>query len=136
MGKRRKLDAQIRNEKNRQKCKQCGKDFIYSRPHEKGIFCSYKCMGISNRQDRVNRNGYWYVYKPKHHYVSNQGYVAEHHLIYEKHHKMSILKGMVIHHKNEIKKDNAINNLQLMTDKEHKSHHAKIRERNKKGEYD
>lgn len=39
------------------------------------------------------------------------------------------VKDMVVHHKNGVPWDNRPQNLEIMTDSEHKSHHAKNRER-------
>lgn len=118
------------NEANKRKtriCKQCNNEFIMSHPTAtKGIYCSKKCFGIGIRKDRVDRNGYWYICKPEHPNSSSQGYVAEHHLVMEEKLGHFIEAGMVVHHKDEDKKNNDIDNLEYITDSYHKSIHMSI----------
>ena len=58
------------------------------------------------------------------------GYVYEHILVYEKYHKCCILQWAHVHHKNGIKDDNVITNLDIFPSIEsHLSHHALTRNR-------
>lgn len=52
-------------------------------------------------------------------------YCYEHHLVYWKKHRIVPSNGEVIHHKNGIKRDNRIQNLELKTVKEHNADHNK-----------
>ncbi|RKZ20222.1 hypothetical protein DRQ50_00255 [bacterium] len=69
-------------------------------------------------------------------YVSDRGYVVEktesgrkfqHRLVMESHLGRELTDDEVAHHINEKRADNRLENLQLMTDKEHKSHHLQGR---------
>lgn len=112
-------------------CNICGVEFLPPRPKEGAKYCSYKCMGDANRKDRIDRNGYWYVSMPSHPLSNKQGHVPEHHLVMELElgHFVDKNGGMVVHHINGNKKDNDISNLMYLTDSEHKSIHAKERNR-------
>jgi hypothetical protein len=82
-------------------------------------------MGIANRSEKVSRNGYWYKYMPEHKNSNKQGYVPIHHLVMEESIGRFLEEGEVVHHKDHNKLNNDLSNLQLMTDGEHKAHHAK-----------
>jgi len=51
------------------------------------------------------------------------GNTRKHRLIYEEFHKCCLLPWIVVHHKNGIKDDNRIENLEATTHKKHASHH-------------
>ena len=78
-------------------------------------------------------DGYIKVYVPDHPYSTKDGYVMEHILIMEKQIGRYITRDEVVHHKNHIRDDNRIENLQLMTFKEHSAFHMRERQAKKKG---
>jgi hypothetical protein len=77
----------------------------------------------------VCNNGYIEVYCPEHPRAKSRKYVYEHILVMEKHIGRYLLPNEIVHHKNEIKTDNRIENLQLMTNNEHAALHDTIREK-------
>lgn len=78
-------------------------------------------------------DGYIKVYVPNHPYATKDGYVMEHILAMEKHIGRYITRDEVVHHINHVRDDNRIENLQLMTFKEHAGLHMKERWDKKKG---
>jgi hypothetical protein len=107
-------------------CKNCGREFMPPRPKEGGIYCSYLCRGVDSRKDRIDRNGYWYVSNPTHPGANRQGHVPEHHLVVEQETGALIQNGFVVHHIDEDKKNNDIDNLQVMTKSEHRALHMRL----------
>ena len=73
---------------------------------------------------RTKRDGYWLVLKKDHHFANRDGYVLEHRLVYEEYYNCCLLPWCDIHHINEIKDDNRIENLKLIgTRSDHVKHH-------------
>lgn len=68
---------------------------------------------------KIIRNGYVLIYSPNHPRKSSQCYVFEHRLVMEKHLGRYLEKWEQIHHKNGIKNDNKIENLELVINKKH-----------------
>ena len=89
-----------------------------------GLYCSYACRGLADRQERVITGKYIRVYMPEHPNSSSQGYVLEHRLIMSKLMERPLRAGEVVHHKDGNKRNNSIDNLELMSDSEHKSLHT------------
>jgi predicted Zn-ribbon and HTH transcriptional regulator len=72
---------------------------------------------------RYKHKGYWYILKPDHPFADNTGYIPEHRWIYEQHYKVCLLPWIEIHHKNEQRDDNRIENLMPVTKLEHRREH-------------
>ena len=78
-------------------------------------------------KERLKEIGWEKPKENRHNFIVVNGYkVSEHRHIWEKHNG-KIPKGMFIHHKNENGKDNRIENLQLVTPKEHGKLHRELR---------
>lgn len=91
----------------------------------------YKTPSEFGGHRKRRSDGYISVYCPSHPYATADGYVMEHILIMEKSIGRFITRDEVVHHKNHIRNDNRIENLKLMTFKEHAKLH--LLERMKKG---
>lgn len=77
----------------------------------------------------IDQAGYVQIRKPDHPRTSAGGYVAKQVLVMEKHLDRYLdPKKEVVHHKNRIKTDNRIENLQLMTPSEHMVLHSKLKD--------
>lgn len=73
----------------------------------------------------VGSDGYWLYRSPNHPHVQANGYVREHRRIVEAHLGRHLAPGEVVHHVNGDKQDNRIENLEVMTDREHKLLHLR-----------
>lgn len=67
--------------------------------------------------------GHIYLYKPDHPNANLKGYVMEHRVVVEEHLGRLLEKEEVVHHRNGIKTDNRIENLEVMTVTEHRREH-------------
>jgi hypothetical protein len=71
--------------------------------------------------------GYVLVKNRQHPFCNWNGYVREHRLVMEKHLGRYLLPSEVVHHENEIKTDNRIENLRLFKNKaEHQKYHKSV----------
>lgn len=68
-------------------------------------------------------NGRVYIYCPSHPSASRDGYIPRSHFVWEAHHG-PLPAGFIIHHRNEDPSDDRIENLQALTDEEHKRLHS------------
>lgn len=76
-------------------------------------------------------NGYIKIYFPDHPKSDKRGFILEHDLIMECNIGRWLDKDEVVHHINQIRDDNRIENLKLMTRKEHSQYHRLLKlERN------
>ena len=118
------------------KCDYCGKEFkrdfkdVERRNHQfcPGIdrICFHKYnskaqkgrwTGMKNphwKGGRTYNTGYVYIKKPEHPYSKKDGYIAEHRLIMEKHLGRYLKSWEIVHHKNRVRDDNRIENLELL----------------------
>lgn len=119
-------------EETKRKISQAEKGKIITQETRDKIAESRKLKTEGHRKKR--RDGYISVYYPTHPKASKSGYVMEHRLIIEKHIGRLLNDDEVVHHINHIKSDNRLNNLQLMTFKEHAALHMRERWKKKRGE--
>lgn len=92
---------------------------------------SRKLKGVGHKKN--TNDGYIRIYCPTHPKSTSDGYVFEHRLIMEKHIGRYLRDDEVVHHINHVRNDNRLENLELMTFKEHASLHMRERWEKKKG---
>ena len=71
----------------------------------------------------VSKGDYNYAIVPEHPYAIEYGYVLEHRIVMENHLGRLLDPSEVVHHINECKKDNRVENLEILTSSEHAKHH-------------
>lgn len=124
-------------------CIQCGGRF-YSRPSEDRKcqggarrYCSMKCRVLGYRGEGnpkwrggtyTQGSGYIYEYAPDHLHATADGYVMQHRLVIERSIGRVLDPTEEVHHRNRVRDDNRLENLQLMSNRqEHLAHHADYR---------
>lgn len=102
-------------------CKWCKMVF---KPIGKGhLFCSKACATRHLCKDRPGwyrtTKGYILAWKPEHPNTSKTGYMMQHRLVMEASLGRLLRPDEVVHHKNGVKDDNRLRNLELMAKRKH-----------------
>ena len=114
-------------------CLECGK--LVDKSHvgaasrkraERSGFCNKTCSNRWNARNRtttkyrrLTTRGYVEVWKPDHPMAQKSGYMMEHRLLMAEHLGRMLTRGEVVHHLNEDRTDNRLENLELMGKMEH-----------------
>lgn len=88
-----------------------------------------KVIDNYHRGYKIKDSGYVLIRKVDHPQSDKSGYVPEHRLVVEKQIGRYLRKDELIHHKNRIVDDNRIENLQIVTSKEHNHIHKPVVQR-------
>lgn len=103
----------------------CRKHYIESSPY----FGESREKNFNWKGGRfINDAGYIMIRQPEHPFANNIGYVREHRLIMEQHIGRYLKREEIIHHRNEVKTDNRIENLEIINKSDHaRKHNTKNR---------
>lgn len=119
-------------------CSICGE--IFTRKRKEQTMCGVTCRqknnarnrkgqktGPQNREykQRRDKDGYLRMYAAKHPFADGRKEIHVHVMVMEMHIGRRICESECVHHKNEIKTDNRIENLELMSHAAHSAIHAK-----------
>jgi len=104
-------------------CINCGKEFETTR----NKCCSDKCSREYRKNSgSMKKNGFWFENGYKVLYVEGNGSIKEHIKVVEENIGRKLNKNELVHHINENRLDNRLENLKLMTRGEHSSYHRKL----------
>ena len=96
-----------------------GSAWIYGHQSARGGSASPSWRG-----GRIVVQGYVKLHIPAHPHA-RRGYVWEHHVVMARKIGRYLEPGEVVHHRNDIRNDNRLRNLRLLTEEEHKRLHGK-----------
>jgi hypothetical protein len=108
-------------------CSECATEFTPRvRPGHVARFCSKACANratarnrTSTRYRRLTTRGYVELWKPGHPMANKAGYLMEHRLVMAEHIGRMLEPGEVVHHLNNVRTDNRIENLELLAKVDH-----------------
>lgn len=116
-----------------QKCTHCGIMFTPKRKEQ--TYCSRSCASVKKGKSRYgqktgpqhgkvysrkkDKDGYFRVYAGLHPFACGRLMIFEHVMLMELSINRKLLSTEVVHHINHVRSDNRMENLQLMTRKEH-----------------
>ena len=124
-------------------CKECRKE-TRQLIHGTSLFCNQKCYFKWKRKNPNKRaykgkifvSGYIYLYMPEQPNAIKKGrYIAENRYNLEQKIGRLLKRYEVAHHINGNKRDNRLENLEVLTNSEHNKHHAKSRKRKTNGSF-
>lgn len=108
-------------------CEVCGKEYQRKYFYKGGRTCGLKCAAILRIREGkgrpfypkarlvVQKGNYLREYAPKHPKADKDGRVAQHRLIMERHLGRQLEDWEKVHHRNGVKTDNRIDNLEIVT---------------------
>ncbi len=117
-------------------CKRCGKEFPFV-PSSPVYYCSRECSGVDTGYKKRGKyrgefnlkkwkggryktaKGYVDIFFPDHPFARAGKYVCEHRLVMESHLGRYLQPHEYVHHKNGIKDDNRIENLEIVSNNNH-----------------
>ena len=108
-------------------CMECGNPFEQPKRKDRPKrFCSKACANrntarnrASTKYRRLTTRGYVEIWKPDHPMAQKSGYMMEHRFLMAEYLGRVLEPDEVVHHKNEVKTDNRIENLELLGKVEH-----------------
>ena len=125
----------VQSERAKRKLSNSLKNIVHHKGHKQSEETRLKMSiaktkkGIGHKKKRAD--GYISIYFPDHPKSNKDGYIMEHDLIMECYLGRWLKDDEIVHHRNKIRSDNRIENLELMTFKDHARLHAL--ERHRKG---
>lgn len=133
-------------------CKHCNRIFVRKRKEQ--VYCSKSCASVlkgmnrkgmktgpnkSHYKMRMTKDGYLRVYCAHHPFADGRKQMLVHDMVMELHVGRRLRRTEVVHHKNGIKTDNRIENLEIMSHSQHSKMHmselAPFKRRNTHGQF-